>query len=153
MPAPNLFLVYVRDAALALQVAARDLELEGKRRLLVCCGTGCIGSNLAAALVAQGRHVRILRRPSSDLSTLKGIDVDYVIGDVRDPESLRVAVSGCSLVFHAAALVGFSAKHREEQHRVNVLGTRNVVDACLASGVLKLVHVSSIAALGYFSGR
>jgi dihydroflavonol-4-reductase len=117
--------------------------------VLITGGTGCIGSNLAAALLAQGRHVRILRRASSDPTALKGIDADYVIGDVRDPESLRTAINGCSLVFHAAALVGFSAKHREEQYRVNVLGTRNVVDACLAAGARKLVHVSSIAALGY----
>ncbi len=116
---------------------------------LITGGTGCIGSNLAAELIARGFHVRILRRPSSDMSALKDVKAEFLQGDVRDPESLRTATRGCTYVFHAAALVGFSAKHRDEQYNVNVLGTRNVIDACIASGVRRLVHVSSIAALGF----
>jgi len=117
-------------------------------RILITGGTGCIGSNLAARLVADGYRIRILRRSTSDLRALAEIDAEHVIGDVRDARSLSSGMQGCDTVFHTAALVTYSTRLREEQYQINVVGTRNVVEACLAAGVRKLVHVSSIAAIG-----
>ncbi len=117
--------------------------------ILITGGTGCVGSNLAAALVHEGYHVRIFRRPQSNLAALRGIDVEHRIGDVADYRSLVEAFQGCDTVFHTAAIVTFARKRRDEQHMVNVIGTRNVVRACMAAGVKKLVHTSSIAAIGY----
>jgi len=119
------------------------------KKVLVTGGTGFIGSNLAASLVARGCEVRIFRRENSDLRTLRGIAAEHVIGDVRDPASVLRAVEGCDTVFHAAALVTFVRRVRDLQEEVNVSGTRNVVRACLARGVGKLVHTSSIAAIGH----
>jgi dihydroflavonol-4-reductase len=118
-------------------------------RALITGGTGFIGANLTLALLARGINVRILRRANSDLRALGSVDVDYHIGDVTDPASLRGAFEGCDTVFHTAALVTFEKRKQELQHQVNVIGTRNVVDAALATGVARLVHTSSIAAIGY----
>ncbi|MBX2992519.1 MAG: SDR family oxidoreductase [Bacteroidetes bacterium] len=119
------------------------------KNVLVTGGTGFIGSNLAEALLKRGCHVRILRRDHSDMRAIDGIDVEHCIGDVRNIESLRRAMKGCDTVFHTAALVTFEKEKAGVQRDVNVNGTRNVVQACLATGVERLVHTSSIAAIGY----
>lgn len=119
------------------------------KTVLITGGTGFIGSNLAAKIVERGISVRILRRPQSDPRAIMGIDVKQCPGDVRDITSLKEAMSGCDTVFHAAAMVTFERKKREEQYETNVLGTRNVVEACLATGIQRLVHTSSVAAIGY----
>jgi dihydroflavonol-4-reductase len=119
------------------------------RNVLVTGGTGFIGSNLSARLLELGYNVRILRRPDSDLRVIKGIDVEHRLGDIRDTESVQKAMHGCDTVFHTAAIVTFARKVKVLQHDVNVLGTRNVVNACIASHLERLVLTSSIAALGH----
>lgn len=118
-------------------------------RILITGGTGCIGSNLAARLVADGHCVRIFHRTSSSLRAIRGLNVEHSTGDLLDPASILRAMQGCNTVYHAAALVTHAARRRQEVHEINVTGTRNVVEACLASGVRRLVHVSSVAAVGY----
>lgn len=119
------------------------------KRVLITGGTGFIGANLAEALLKRGCEVRILRRRSSSLQALAGIDVEHFFGDVRDPASLREAVRSRDTVFHTAAIVKFWKSRWKEQFAVNVEGTRNIVQACLSEGVDRLLHVSSIAALGH----
>jgi dihydroflavonol-4-reductase len=117
--------------------------------VLVTGATGFIGSNLVIALLGRGYSVRALRRPTSNTLALDGINVEYVFGDVNDPRALRAAMDGCDTVFHTAAVVSFWRGRREEQVRVNVEGTRTVVETCLAAGIQRLVHTSSVAALGH----
>lgn len=117
--------------------------------VLVTGGTGFIGSNLAVALLGEGYHVRILRRQDSDLRAIGDTDVEHCIGDIRDLDSIRSAVKGCDTVFHTAAIVSYRRKERELMYDVNIRGTRNVVQACLESNVRKLVHTSSVAAIGH----
>ena len=119
------------------------------KTILVTGATGCLGSNLVNALLSRDYHVRAFRRERSSLLALNGLDVEHFIGDVCDTSSLRRAMEGCDTVFHAAALVSFWSKKYQEQYETNVQGTRNVVDACLDLGVGKLIHTSSVAALGY----
>lgn len=119
------------------------------RNVLVTGGTGFIGSNLAAALLDQGCNVKILRRASSDMRALGTIDVEHLLGDVRDRESLRKALKGCDTVFHTAAVISYWRRERPMMVDVNVHGTRNVVDTCIELGIEKVVHTSSIAAIGY----
>ena len=121
------------------------------KNILVTGATGCIGSNLSQRLLQLGYNVRAFHRTASNMMTLEGIDVEHVIGDIRDGGSLRNAMRGCDTVFHTAAVVSFWKRKREEQIDINVRGTRSVVEACLACGVEKLVHTSSVAALGYRS--
>lgn len=119
------------------------------RNILVTGGTGFIGSNLAIALVREGYRVRILRREHSDLRAIGDADVEHFIGDVRDIEALKRAVHGCETVFHTAAVVSYWRRERKMMFDVNIGGTRNVVEACLATGVERLIHTSSVAAIGF----
>ena len=119
------------------------------RSILITGGTGFIGSNLAAALLDQGCSVRILRRRDSDLRALNALDVEHALGDVRDPDSLRSAMKGCDTVFHTAAVVSYWKKERPLMFDVNIGGTRNIVGCCIELGIQRLVHTSSIAAIGF----
>jgi dihydroflavonol-4-reductase len=117
--------------------------------VLVTGGTGFIGSNLAIALLHQGCNVRILRRPDSDLRAIGSAAVDHRYGDVKDIDSLKRAMSGCDTVFHTAAVVSYWRRDRERMYDVNIRGTQNVVHACIETGIQKLVHTSSVAAIGF----
>ncbi len=119
------------------------------KNILITGGTGFIGSNLAAELTQRGYNVRILRRPTSDLFNVATLQVEHRIGDVRDTESLRNAMRGCDTVFHTAAMVSFWKPTRPLQYEINVRGTQNIVEACLKENVERLVHTSSIAAIGH----
>ena len=115
-------------------------------RVLVTGGTGFLGSHLCVRLVEEGYQVTVLRRPTSDLGSLSRLGVRSAIGDVTDADSVTRAVEGQRFVIHAAALVGSApaAVHAV----VNETGTRNVAAACRRRGVERLVHVSSVAAIG-----
>ncbi|MEM8599470.1 MAG: SDR family oxidoreductase [Bacteroidota bacterium] len=119
--------------------------------LLVTGATGFLGATLVRHLTAAGEPVRILRRSTSRLDLLADAahTVEHAVGDVTDRASVEAALEGVEAVYHAAAYVGFGgAKDAEQLHRVNVRGTAHVADAARAAGVRRLVHVSSIAALG-----
>jgi len=117
--------------------------------VLVTGASGFIGSNLTIHLLRRGCRVRAFHRTASNTLTLKDVQVEYHFGDIREKDSLCKAMKGCDTVFHTAALVSFWKKHRDEQMAINIGGTRNVVELCLELGVRKLVHTSSVAALGY----
>ena len=117
--------------------------------VLVTGGTGFIGSNLVAALLEEGCSVRILRRKESDTRTLHGLEVETCVGDVRDSGAVREATKGCDTVFHTAAMISYWKQERPLMEAINVLGTRHVVEACLESGVRRLIHTSSTAAVGF----
>lgn len=119
------------------------------KNILITGGTGFVGARLARTLVAQGYDVAILRRHSSDLRAIGDAQVDHRLGDVRDYDSLLSAMNGVDTVFHTAAVISYWKKENSLMEAVNVGGTRNVVRACLESGVSRLIHTSSIAAIGY----
>ncbi len=100
-------------------------------------------------MLRQGYAVRILSRSSSNLFNVESLPVEHLIGDVRDLESLRRAMRGCDTVFHTAAMVSFWKPVRPLQYEINIGGTKNVVEACLQENVERLVHTSSIAAIGH----
>lgn len=113
---------------------------------LVTGSTGFIGSNLCRALLAEGHTVRAFHRPTSTLRALEGLEVEHVLGDLTQPETIGPAVEGVEVVFHAAAYMG--GKHPGKQYAVTVEGTRQVLRAALEANVRRLVHTSSVAALG-----
>lgn len=118
--------------------------------ILLTGATGLVGSFVAKRLVGEGHRVRVLVRPQAERSLLTEISehLDWAEGDVLDVLSLETALDGVTHVVHAAAVVSFVPRDRAAMYRVNVEGTANVVNACLRSGVRKLLHVSSVAALG-----
>ncbi len=107
--------------------------------------SGHVGANLVRALVARGDEVRVLLR--ADDRAVRGLAVARVAGDLLEPASMAALVAGVEVVFHAAAEVSISGGRDGALARVNVLGTRHVAAACLAAGVRRLVHFSSIHAL------
>ncbi|MBN1954498.1 MAG: NAD-dependent epimerase/dehydratase family protein [Anaerolineae bacterium] len=115
---------------------------------LVTGATGCVGANVVAALLERGYQVRAMHRATSRLDALAGLEVESVVADVLDPPSLVPAMQGCRLVFHVAAVSDYWRTAADAIYRVNVDGTRNVVDAALQAGVERLVLTSSVAALG-----
>ena len=117
-------------------------------RILVTGGTGFVGSQLVAALVRRGDTVRVLRRKSSSLVALEGLPVEHCLGDILDPAAVSEAVAGCDVVFHVAALSSYWRARRDDVYRVNVEGTRVVMEACVQARVPRVVHTSSVAAIG-----
>jgi dihydroflavonol-4-reductase len=116
--------------------------------VLVTGGTGFIGGRLCAACVERGDQVRVLRRAGSRMIGLEGLPIEYTTGDLLDAGAVAQAVDGCELVFHAGAISSYWRVRREQVYRVNVGGTRNVMEACLRAGVPRVVYTSSAAAVG-----
>ncbi len=122
-------------------------------KILITGGTGLVGSHLVEKLVAQGKKVRVLIRSTSNLDALGSLGVELAYGDVRDYRAVRQAVKGMDVVYHLAGLMGDWGP-RQLFLDVNVGGTENVCQACLAEGVARLIHISSVAATGmeYYPG-
>jgi dihydroflavonol-4-reductase len=120
-------------------------------RALVIGGTGFVGSNLALRLVERGWETRILERPGASRILLEDGPFEYVTGDVLVPDTLPPAMQGVDVVFHAAGVVDFWRQGVEHMYKVNVEGTRNVVDAALKARPDRLVHTSSAATMGIHS--
>jgi dihydroflavonol-4-reductase len=113
--------------------------------VVVTGAAGHLGASLVRALRARGQAVRALVH--RDRRALDGLDVEIVSGDVVDEYSLQRAFADADTVYHAAAYISISMGEREKVQEVNVLGTRNVVEACQQCGVQRLVYVSSIEVL------
>jgi len=114
---------------------------------LVTGSTGLLGNNVVRQLLAAGKSVRVLARPTSDPRPLAGLDVEIAAGDVRDVESIRQACQGIQSVIHAAGHVHIGWQQAEVHGAINVEGTRHVALAAREAGA-KLVHVSTVNALG-----
>jgi len=113
------------------------------RTALVTGGTGMVGSALVERLLAEGIVVRALVRDIAAAAWLADLGARLVPGDLENVGSLHEAITGCDLVFHAAAALGPFGTY--EPYRIgNVVGTANVVDAASRAGA-RLVHVSSTA--------
>ena len=109
--------------------------------IAVTGASGLLGGNLVRMLLAKGYRVRALVH--QDARAISGLDLETIPADLADPASLRRAFEGVDVVYHLASLITLRSDNWEEVFRVNVLGTRNVVEACLRCGVKRLVHVSS----------
>ncbi len=118
--------------------------------ILVTGGTGFLGAYLLHYLIREGRAVRATFRPYSDFSLLGDIreQIEWVPCNLLDVNALDDAMTGVEQVYHAAAKVSFRKKDAERMIRINEQSTANVVNLALEKGVKKLLHVSSIAALG-----
>jgi len=112
---------------------------------LVTGASGFLGWHIARVLLARGYPVRALVRSGSRVDAL---DVEPVTGDLRDAASLARAVSGCDLVFHAAADYRLWAKDPGEMYRCNVEGTRNLLAAARQAGVERVVYTSTVGCIG-----
>jgi dihydroflavonol-4-reductase len=123
--------------------------------ILVTGGTGFLGAYIIKELVEKGYPVIAIRRsPKLPVYISKNIldKVQWMDGDVLDINSLEDAMEGVDTVIHSAAIVSFIKKERKNMYRVNVDGTANVVNVALEKNVRRLIHISSVAALGRTAG-
>lgn len=104
---------------------------------------------MARSLTERGHSVRALVRPTSQLTDL---EVERVVGDLRDADSLERAAAGCGLVFHVAADYRLWAPDPTELYRSNVDGTRNLLTAAKRAGVERVVYTSTVGCIGVPEG-
>ena len=117
-------------------------------RVLITGATGFLGSHLCRRFVHEGHDVTALHRPTSTLSAIEDLSLNEAVADITDAEAVASAVAGHEVVIHAAAHGAYWRRYAGLQKRVNVGGTRNVLDACAQHGVRRLIHVSSMVAIG-----
>ena len=133
-----------------------------RRMDLVTGGTGIVGVHVINELLERGRPVRALHRAGSDRELVRRVlrhyhadgdvrflRIEWVEGDLLDPDALREAMIGIERVFHCAALVSFDPRDTKAMFLHNITGTANVVNAMIERGVQKLGHVSSTATIGF----
>lgn len=115
--------------------------------ILVTGAAGHIGNVLVRELVERGEKVRALILPGEDTTSLYGLDIEIVVGNVLDPESLSRAMRDIDIVYHLAGVISILPDKDELMWKVNVEGTRNVLAAAKKANVKRLVHTASIHAL------
>jgi farnesol dehydrogenase len=115
---------------------------------LITGATGYIGSLLTKKLAEQDEDIRILVRRDPGLPEFNRPNIRPLMGDITDPASLREAMQGVDKVYHMAAYARLWAKEPGTFHRINVEGTRNVMEAALASKVRKVVYTSTAGVIG-----
>ena len=114
--------------------------------------TGFIGSAVVRRLLEQKRSVRCLVEPGANTANLEGLPVERVTCDVTDSATMRKALEGCSSLFHLAAIYKTWLPDETLIYRVNVEGTVSTLLAAQQAGVKRVVHTSSIAAIGLVEG-
>src|SRR5579864_5313090 len=115
---------------------------------LVTGASGFVGSAVARALVARGRRVRVLLRPTSDRRNVADLDVEVALGALDDHAALKAALAGCGALFHVAADYRLWVRDPQTMYTANVDGTRALMLAALGAGVERVVYTSSVAVLG-----
>lgn len=130
--------------------------------VLVTGGTGFLGSAIARRLAARGDEVHVLARATSDRSVLDGVPIAWHAGDLTDDSSVRAATRAVAeraraaglpaRVVHSGALISYRTADRAAQQAVNVEGTRSVIESARAARVARVLHVSSVVAVGHGRG-
>ncbi len=123
-------------------------------KVLITGASGFLGGHLTRRLIDLGLDVRILARKTSDLTDLKGCKYEITEGDINNVDALKKATESVDSVFHLAGLVAYTKAERAAMEKVNVDGTQNVIDACIQNKIRRLVHMSSVVAVGAsFDGK
>lgn len=109
-------------------------------QILVTGGGGFLGNAIVKRLTNEEHRIRTFSR--GHYPELDSLGIDVLRGDLADKESVRGAADGCDAVFHVAAKPGIWGRY-DTYYQTNVIGTKNVIDACLENGVCKLIYTSS----------
>ncbi len=116
-------------------------------RCVVTGATGHIGNVLVRKLYERGYQVVAFVLKNDNIDMFKELNIKYKYGDVNDIESLENAFLGADVVFHLAGIIDIGNGNKSRMYKVNVEGTKNVVDVCKKVGVKKLVYTSSVHAI------
>ena len=120
---------------------------------LVTGATGFLGSAIARELLSDGRKIKLLARDNADLGNIDGLDAEIVKGDLRDRESLKSAMEGCSTLYHAAAYYSLWDRDKKLIYDINVQGTRNILETALQLGLENVVYTSTVGCIGLSDDR
>ena len=123
-----------------------SIDLNANKKILVTGAAGLVGSELVKQLLEKGYKVTAICHSTSLNITHPNLTAQQC--DILDTAGLEEIMKGITHVYHCAAIISFEPKDKYRLLKINVEGTANVVNACLDAGVQKLVHVSSVAALG-----
>ena len=119
-------------------------------KALVTGGTGFVGASLVKELHRQGWEISILTRPASSLDDLGDIPLRITKGDVGDAHSvLKAMPERADAVFHVAASTNVWSGNNDDQDRINIGGTRNVIEAAVSRNAGRLIHTSSFTTWGF----
>jgi len=118
-------------------------------KIFITGATGFVGHHVARELAAQGAELRMLVRKSSNLANLEGIAGETHVGDLSDPDSIRLAVQGCDAIMHVAADYRLWIPDPKAMYRANVDGTRELLLLAREAGVRRVVYTSSVATMGF----
>jgi nucleoside-diphosphate-sugar epimerase len=127
--------------------------------ILVTGGTGLVGSHLLLHLIENGESVRAIYRKVETIQKTKSLfsllkkelsfeKIEWIQANIIDVPSLELVFENIDYVYHCAALISFDPKDENKLRKINIEGTANIVNFCIAKKVKKLCFVSSIAALG-----
>lgn len=120
-------------------------------RVFITGATGFVGGHVARAYASEGASLRLLTRQTSSLDSLAGIDAETVVGDLREPEKLRSALTGCDALIHVAADYRLWVRDPAQMYVANVDGTRELLKIAREVGVQRVVYTSSVATMGFKS--
>ncbi|MFV5698152.1 NAD-dependent epimerase/dehydratase family protein [Flavobacterium sp. ZT3R17] len=127
--------------------------------ILVTGGTGLVGAHVLLHLIESGENVRAIYRNTKSIEKTKNLfnlykksnlfdAIEWIQADITDIPALENAFEGINYVYHCAALISFDPKDEDLIRKINIEGTANIVNFCVANAIKKLCFVSSIAALG-----
>jgi len=127
--------------------------------ILVTGGTGLVGAHLLVQLTQKHGNIRAIRRKSSNLKAVEAVfafydatsnfsKIEWVEADITDTTTLEPVFKNVDYVYHSAAMISFHPKRYRDMRKINIEGTANIVNFCIAAGVKKICHVSSVAAVG-----
>tara|TARA_B110000211_G_C14076607_1_gene552390 strand:+ start:1449 stop:2453 length:1005 start_codon:yes stop_codon:yes gene_type:complete len=129
--------------------------------ILVTGGTGLVGSHLLLQLINEGKSIRAIFRDKKSIEKVKQVfkwnnlspnlveeKIEWIKGDILNPEDFKTCFEGIRQVYHCAAMVSFNKKDKEKLFQTNINGTANLVNLCIDFKVEKLCYVSSTAAIG-----
>jgi dihydroflavonol-4-reductase len=118
------------------------------RSIAITGASGLLGGNLAAEAIAAGHRVIATRRSGTQVKHLADLPIEWRDADLSSTDALARAFAGADVVFHCAAAVSVKRDVTREMRETNVTGTQNVIDACVRANVKRLVHTSSVVAIG-----
>ncbi|MBL7827609.1 MAG: SDR family oxidoreductase [Saprospiraceae bacterium] len=118
------------------------------KKIFVTGPDGLLGSNIVRELLSQGYEVRAMVEPGRKPGTLEGLPIEIVEGDLLNPEQVRSLMQGARYVVHVAASTMMWPDDNPIQRKVNIEGTRHVLDACVANHIERLVFIGSANSFG-----
>ncbi len=118
-------------------------------KVFVTGATGFLGTNLVHLLVNEGAEITAIKRPTSNISAFENMPINWLPGDVLDLDSLMTAcLENVDYIFHIAADTSMWSAKNEQQTKINLQGTTNMIEVALAKNAKRFIHTSSIAAYG-----